>query len=368
MRRSWYLVVVLAIAGTSSAAPPDRVVDASFACVQPSVATSGRDGFVACGAGEAIFVARALDGGSFGPPQRIGSLTALALGHHRGPRVAATGATLVVTAIGRESATGTRELWAWRSSDRGGSWAGPVRVTDVFDAAQEGLDGLGASPAGVAVAWLDLRNGKMAIYGSTSADGGATWTKNVALYTSPGGAVCTCCHPSVEVDPGGTVSVMFRNDVDGNRDMYLKAGAAPAARLGDGHWRLSACPMDGGGMARSGDGRVLTTWRRDQTVFVAAPGRPETEVGAGKDPAIAFTGSEPVVAWSSPAGLAVRRGSAQPEIVDAAGHSPSLAGAADGAALLAWQRGDRSFVRRLAQSAASANSASTSSGPVTIVN
>ncbi len=101
---------------------------------------------------------------------------------------------------------------------------------------------------------------------------------------------------------------MFRNDVDGNRDMYLKSGAAEAKRLGDTHWPLSACPMDGGGLARGLDGRMVTAWRRDRDVILAYQGEPEIRLGEGKDPALAVSGNAPVVAWQSPTGLVVAGG------------------------------------------------------------
>jgi hypothetical protein len=48
--------------------------------------------------------------------------------------------------------------------------------------------------------WLDLRAQGTRLYGSTSTDGGATWSPNALVYESPSGSVCECCHPSAAVD------------------------------------------------------------------------------------------------------------------------------------------------------------------------
>jgi hypothetical protein len=325
---------------------PAYATETRLACAEPSVAADGSDVFVACGRGPAILVGR-------GTPERlgaldtIGTLSGLALGHHRGPKIAVSGATLVVTAIGKGDGASGTDLWAWRSSDHGGTWSGPVRVTDATDAAQEGLHGMAVSGSTVAVAWLDTRAGRMRLYGSRSIDGGATWSPNTEIYRSPAGAICTCCHPSVLVAVDGTVTTMFRNDVDGNRDMYLKDGDARAVRLGDRSWRLSACPMDGGGLARTRDGRVITAWRRDQQVLVASPGQPERIVGDGKDPALTIVDDVPVVAWQSPTGLVLRFGSGPRIDLDPAGRAPALAPLSDGSVVAAWQRGEESVVTRV---------------------
>ncbi len=343
--------------------------EGTLACLQPSIAGEGRDAFLACGRGTEIFVARWENGAITGPLVSVGTLGGLALGHHRGPKIAVSGPSVVVTAIGKRGGTDHAEVWAWRSGDRGRTWSGPVRVTDVPNAAQEGLHAVAVSGSTVAVAWLDTRNGGMRLYGNRSSDGGVTWAANAEIYRSPGGAICTCCHPSLLVDDDGVVTAMFRNDVEGNRDMYLKAGSQEAVRLGDAHWRLSACPMDGGGLARTRDGRIVTAWRRDRDVVVASLESPEVVVGEGKDPALAVSGNIPVIAWQAPTGLVLRVGDAPVTPLDVAGHSPALAALGDGSIVAAWQRGEVAVVRRVTpQPAASANSASRSRARVTIDN
>jgi len=145
------------------------------------------------------------------------------------------------------------------------------RSTDVASAAREGLHTMVAGGQGVVfAAWLDLRLKGTRLYGSTSHDGGATWSPNTLVYESPSGSVCQCCHPSAAVDGQGRIFVMFRNSIDGNRDMYLvrsddggkKFGPATNSALALGNWT----PPDGW---RSTPGRR----RWQSNLGVAARGR-----------------------------------------------------------------------------------------------
>jgi hypothetical protein len=210
----------------------------------------------------------------------------------RGPRVAVAGDTVVVSAIGGEIGGGKDgDLFAWRSSDNGKSWRGPVRVNDVVSSAREGLHGMAAGPDGaVFCVWLDLRNKGTQIFGSRSTDGGATWSENSLVYKSPDGSVCECCHPSVIYDDRGGLQVMWRNSLGGNRDMFWASsddnGATfkPAVKLGSGSWKLDACPMDGGMMAVKREG-LAAVWRRDKEVFLTAgKSSNEGKLGRGLQP------------------------------------------------------------------------------------
>jgi hypothetical protein len=59
------------------------------------------------------------------------------------------------------------------------------------------------------------------LFGARSRDGGKTWSKNVLIYESPEGTICQCCHPSVAIGAGREILVMWRNWLNGARDMYL---------------------------------------------------------------------------------------------------------------------------------------------------
>ena len=142
------------------------------------------------------------------------------------------GNTILITAVtGQQLAEGPHahglpsdgDLRAWRSADSGQTWSKEIRVNDVAGAATEGLHSLAGDGKGaVFAAWLDKRSGVGAkLYGARSMDGGLTWSENVQIYESPEGTICQCCHPSVAVGADGEVLVMWRNWLQGSRDMYL---------------------------------------------------------------------------------------------------------------------------------------------------
>ncbi|MBW3543065.1 MAG: glycoside hydrolase, partial [Planctomycetes bacterium] len=206
---------------------------------QPQVAVDS-DGkvYVAYGAGEAVYCSTSTDGGrSYGAPVQVGNVERLALGMRRGPRIAAGREIIVVTAVSHEEGT----VRAWRSSNAGRSWSGPVTVNDNSPGtANEGLQALAAGPNGMLYSvWLDHRlNKKNQIFGAASNDGGKRWSENRLIYRSPDGSVCPCCHPAVTFDSQGTLYVMWRNSVGGFRDMYVAVSRdggktfSPAVQLG----------------------------------------------------------------------------------------------------------------------------------------
>ena len=166
------------------------------------------------------------------------------LGNHRGPRVAMTPRAIVISAVA--GVKGQGELVSWRSLDGGKSWSAASKISDTPGAAREGLHAMAAGPNGRLYAvWLDLRHltpGQPGteLYGAYSTDDGATWSKNIAVYKAPGGSICQCCHPSLMFDSSGQLVVMWRNQMDGNRDLYISHSRdggltfGPAEKLGAG--------------------------------------------------------------------------------------------------------------------------------------
>jgi len=170
---------------------------------QPRLAVSGKLTGMTFGAGQAIYYAGSTDGGrTFGAPVKVASTGALALGRHRGPRLAITGKAMVISAI--SGAGRAVDLETWRSADGGRTWAPGGRVNDVPASAREGLHAMTALPDGSVYAlWLDMREKGMRLYGAASKDGGLTWGRNALVYASPGGTICECCHPSLAVELAG---------------------------------------------------------------------------------------------------------------------------------------------------------------------
>ena len=319
-------------------------------CRQPQLAADGKIAYLACASSNTISLARSDDGGrTFGPLTTVATVGALSLGNHRGPRVAVAGESVIVTAIAGTLGGGKDgDLMAWRSTDGGRTWSAPVRVNDVEGAAREGLHAMAARGSMVVTAWLDLRAKGTQLYASISTDAGRTWGKNVLVYQSPSGTICQCCHPSLAITEGGEILVMFRNALDGHRDFYLargKGGAfGPAQKLGTGTWALDTCPMDGGAVSATANGDVTTVWRREQTVYLAAPGKAESVVGDGVNPTLAISSGKPVVAWNASKGLMIGAIGHEPLLLDAAGKFAALTQTASGV-LAAWESAEGAATR-----------------------
>ena len=229
----------------------------------------------------------------------------LSLGRHRGPRIAITPKAIVISAIAGPQGRGRDgDILVWRSTNHGATWSEPSHVNGVPGSAREGLHSMAAGPDGTLyTAWLDLRSKGTKLYGAASRDDGKTWSNNELLYASPEGNICECCHPTVSIGEKGEPYVMFRNWFQGNRDMYMiSVKDKKATKLGNGSWPLNACPMDGGGLSNE-EGKLYAAWRRDANVFWNELGKPEVDLGKGKDPAIVATPSGPVVIWNAPEGL-----------------------------------------------------------------
>ena len=343
-----FLVIVVAV--TTSAldcSASDLVVIASGhgaqAPKQPQAAV-GDDGsvHVVYGIGDAVQYCRSPDGGAtFEKSMQAFRVPNMSLGMRRGPRIVKTKTAIVVTAIGGQIGKGRDgDVLAWRSTDDGQTWQGPVRVNDTADSAREGLHAMASGADGsIWCVWLDLRDKKSEIYATMSKDGGATWEPNKCIYRSPDGSVCECCHPSVIVS-GDSVHVMFRNSLGGNRDMYVTSSTdrgksfSDARKLGSGTWTLDACPMDGGMLAAGPKGALATVWRRDGNVYTAAgDGSPEILLGPGQQPWIAGTAKGSIIVWtvSREGDLLVQSPvSGQPQKLAGAARDPMIASSSNG--------------------------------------
>ena len=269
---------------------------------QPQVAIDQKGQiFIAFGQGNQLRCAVSKDQGKSFTVSTVGTGGILSLGMRRGPRIVATDAGVVITTVAGEQGKGKDgDILSWRSTDNGASWSGPLKVNAVAGSAREGLHGMAAMADGrIFCTWLDLRSGKMEIYGAASADGGKSWNEDRLVYRSPDGAVCTCCHPSVAFSAEGTLYVMWRNQLGGNRDMYFARSAnggasfTPARKLGRDHWALNICPMDGGAIAVHDAEHVESVWMRAGSVFTARPEATEKLLGRG------------VQAWNAPSAAGV---------------------------------------------------------------
>jgi len=320
---------------------------------EPRFAVSGHTVALAYGSGNGIYVATSLnDGRTFGKPVEVGTAPVVPLSRHRGPRIVFSKNTMVLTAVvGEKEATGTHahglpadgDLLAWRSTDNGKTWSKPVRVNDVPAAPREGLHTLVAKPNGeLFAAWLDLRNTGTRLYGSVSKDGGVTWQENVKLYESPEGTICQCCHPTASVAGDGALEVMWRNALDGARDFYLLRSMdgrtfGKAQKLGEGTWKINACPMDGGDLTHVA-GKTVSVWRRMDEIYIAEPGKAEVKIGPGHDVTAASTGNSLWLLYVKEGkAMLWNEGSTQQIGEDVT--FPALAALSNGRLIAAWEKG-----------------------------
>jgi hypothetical protein len=324
---------------------------------QPQLAVDGPRLALAYGSGDRVYFAESRDAGrSWSQPVVVSSQGKLSLGMRRGPRIAVTPQAVVITAVVGEKGRGADgDLIAWSSVDGGKTWSKGQVINTVPSAAREGLHAMAAGGNGLLfTTWLDLRAKGTRLYGSTSTDGGATWSPNKLVYESPAGSVCECCHPSAAVDAQGRVFVMFRNSLDGNRDMYVVRSEdrgktfGRAAKLGSGTWTLNACPMDGGALEIDSTGKVAFVWRREGEVFLSMGPSHEQRLGRGRQPVLAATPRGSVIAWTEGKTLKfLRPGQASAENLDGDAAYPSMVSLSNGSVALAWEQNGAIVVRVL---------------------
>ena len=333
---------------------------------EPQIAANGSMVGLTFGAGSAIYFSASRDAGrTFSSPVKVAEADVVPLTRHRGPRIAWSGGAIIISAVTGKTLSREQhahglpsdgDLMVWRSLDGGRTWSKGIVVNDVPGAPTEGLHTLAADARGnLFAAWLDKRGGSgTKLYGARSIDGGASWSKNVLIYQSPDRTICECCHPSAAIDPDGQIQVMWRNWLGGARDMYLARSRDAVSfskpeKLGIGSWQLDGCPMDGGGLAATA-ARTITAWRRGENVFLAEPGKQETQIGTGKDIALALNGDHISVIWTN--GTKIELWSnGQTEVLSNSGSFAALASLPSGGVLAAWEENGAIVTRRLPHSA-----------------
>jgi hypothetical protein len=249
------------------------------------------------GNGDSILYSYSSDRGkTFSTPGLISVIGKLAASHTRGPQIAATSNGLTVTACNDMG-----DIFSF-AKDESGKWLHGERVNDMDTTAKENLMALAGDGQNAFAVWLDLRDEHNKIFGARSTDGGKTWSKNIMVYASPDETVCECCKPSVAVK-GNNVYVMFRNWLNGNRDLYLIQSSdggnefGQAQKLGNGSWALNGCPMDGGNVVINKNGNPETVWNRKGAIYACEPGKEETKLGEGRDCTMETVNGKNIYAW-----------------------------------------------------------------------
>ena len=98
--------------------------------------------------------------------------------------------------------------------------------------------------------WIDSRHSEFTesnswVYGSRSADNGATWSTDTPLFEQ----VCPCCQPDTVWSRNQLLVSSRQVDAESHRDPYIHRVAADlasteaAVRVGNGRWQLEGCPL-----------------------------------------------------------------------------------------------------------------------------
>ncbi len=259
------------------------------------------------GNGDSILYTQSTDRGkSFSTPALVAIVPELFATSMRGPQIAFSKKGLTILASDK-----TGNIYAYEKNETG-NWTKTSRVNDLDSVAKEGFVSLAGDGNRLFAIWLDLRGNKHnKIVGAASDDGGRTWSANRIIYTSPDSSVCECCKPSVALK-GDKVAIMFRNWLNGNRDLYIMESTdggnhfQPAQKLGYGSWALNGCPMDGGGLVINKNQVAETIWNRKGKLYACEPGKPELELGSGRSCTIETVNGENIYAWTENGEVLVR--------------------------------------------------------------
>jgi hypothetical protein len=301
------------------------------------------------GRSDSIFVVTSTDDArSFSAPTVVGVVPGMHLGNTRGPTIASSANRSAILAIDTKG-----NLTVFELDHRTKRWSRRAQPLNTVDgSAPEGLGTVAADDAdNFYFTWLDLRDARQnQIYFARLAKGTTGSPVNRKVYASADGHVCECCRPTVAVS-GREVAVMFRNWLAGARDLYVirsrdgGAGFSDATKLGNGSWKLDACPMDGGAMSISERGDILTTWRRELEIYLARPGKAEQRIATGRSPMLATRGKHSVMVWQEGSDIMLRALDADAARVVGQGRLPQVALLRGGKTLVAWERDGNVYFR-----------------------
>jgi len=182
-----------------------------------------------------------------------------------------------------------------RSRDGGGNWAAPVMPHDDGTRTEHGFVSMWAQGAdSLGIAWLDGRNTAAGHQGDGHGHNGAM-TLRAAVFDpalAPGHEVeidprvCDCCQTSVAVTAKGALLVYRGRSGDDVRDILATrfdgSGWTTPAPVHDDGWVVAGCPVNGPGVAASGNAAVVA-W------YTEAGGEPEVRAAASTDAGDSFS-------------------------------------------------------------------------------
>jgi len=208
-----------------------RLTNNSAVSAYPSVTVSGsvvhvvwhdlRDG------NNEIYYKRSIDGGvSWEADTRLTNNT----NDSSLPSVTVSGS--VVHVVWQDFRDGNYELYYKRSIDGGVSWGADTRLT--INSSFSERPSVTVSGSVVHVVWQDARDGNYEIYYKRSIDGGVSWGADTRLTIN----AAESWSPSVTVS-GSIVHVVWRDERDGNREIYYKRSLDAGVSWGAEDTRLT---------------------------------------------------------------------------------------------------------------------------------
>ncbi|HKE00823.1 MAG TPA: sialidase family protein [Planctomycetota bacterium] len=191
----------------------------------------------------------------FGSAQVLFSVEGAAQ-HRRGPRAAATGNDVVVTAPdGRDGG----RIVAMASHDGGCTWDSAIVINREIPLAAPGYhDSIVTTSGAFVVAWLSSTKGKLGIHLSRSTDAGRTWSAPSRIDEDAPGEPCPS-PISITAGPIDRVVVLHRRAVKRTRDLQLSYsldagktfGAPERADATEGE--TDECPAEEGVVSHADD-------------------------------------------------------------------------------------------------------------------
>lgn len=129
----------------------------------------------------------------------------------------------------------------------------------------------------VTACWLSDK-----LYANVSHDNGETFGENLEI--DPAFNPCNCCTTACTYGPGGKLAILYREETDNLRDMYLvlwdqEHNQSSRVRVGRESWQTDACPMTYYSIAAAADGFVAAWPTRGEISFarLAADGAMRTD-------------------------------------------------------------------------------------------
>lgn len=189
-------------------------------------------------------------------------------------------------------AAGAYDVVTAVSTDRGASWSEPRKLNDDDTETEHGFADVFAHADGAEAVWLDGREFANWSFDEPDALLGTSLRRaeigrdgNVTGRGVVDDLVCDCCQPDVVI-AGGRPLVAYRDRTpDEIRDIAVRrgdgSGFGPPVVLGDDHWQIEGCPVNGPAIAAR-DGSVAVAW------FTAAGGRPRVRLARSADAGASF--------------------------------------------------------------------------------